>query len=278
MNFGWFQSLLLGVVNGLTEILPVSVQAHNRIMLKFMGMGEIPPILNLMMHLGTLAAVYVSCQSQILKMVRARKMSRIPKRKRKRPLDTKSLMDLKLLTTMMVPAVLMLLICRKAENLSSNMIIMATLLFVNGLILYIPQFLPSSNKDSRTLSRVEGLLMGIGGAFFAVPGLSGIGAALSLASVTGVERKYGLDMVLMMHMAVLAGKILYDLLDLIALGLGGLSLMGMLCALVCMIVSFVAAYLAVRTLRGLAESKGFGGFAYYSWGLALFTFVLTLMA
>jgi undecaprenyl pyrophosphate phosphatase UppP len=187
-------------------------------------------------------------------------------------------MDLKLLTTMMLPAVLMLLICRKAENLSSNMIIMATLLFVNGLILYIPQFLPSSNKDSRTLSRVEGLLMGIGGAFFAIPGLSGTGAALSLASVTGVERKYGLDMVLMMHMAVLAGKILYDLLDLIAVGMAGLSLMGFVCALICLVVSFAAAFLAVRTLRGLAESKGFGGFAYYSWGLALFTFVLTLMA
>jgi hypothetical protein len=75
-----------------------------------------------MMHLGTLAALYISCQSQILKMVRAKKMSRIPKRRRKRPLDTKSLMDLKLLTTMMLPAVLMLLICRKAETGRSSLI------------------------------------------------------------------------------------------------------------------------------------------------------------
>lgn len=278
MNFGWFQSLLIGITTGLAEILPVSAQAHTRIMMKFMGRGEVPALLDLMMHLGILAAIYISCQTQIVKMVRAKKMSRIPKRKRKRPLDTKSLMDLKLLSTMLIPVVLIMLILPKAEKVSSNMIIMATLLFVNGLILYIPQFLPSSNKDCRSLSRVEGLLMGLGGAFFAIPGLSGTGAALSLASVTGVERKYSLTMVLLMQMGVMAGKILYDLLALVSAGLGGLSLTVVICCVVGLLSSFVAAYLAIRAMMSLAESKGFGGFAYYSWGLALFTFILTLMA
>ena len=278
MNFGWFQSLLLGIINGLTEILPVSVQAHNKLLLKFMGRGELPALMNLCIHLGVLAAILLSCQPQILKMVRAKKMSRIPKRKRKRPLDTKSLMDLKLLTTMILPVVLMLFVYRKAEQLGSNMIVMATLLFVNGLLLYIPQFLPSSNKDCRNLSRVEGLLMGLGGAGFAIPGLSGTGIALSLASVTGVDRKYGLDMVLLMHTAVLAGKAFYDLLDLIAFGFGGITLTGFACCLLCLAASCAAAYLAIRGLRSLAESKGFGSFAYYSWGMALFTFVFTLMA
>lgn len=278
MIFGWFESILLGIVTGLSEILPVSVQAHSRILVKFMGSGDPPALMNLMMHLGVLAAIYVSCQNHILKMVRAKKMARIPKKKRKRPLDTRSLMDLKLLSSMLVPVALMLLIWRSVENVSSNMIIMATLLFLNGLILYIPQFLPSSNKDCRTLSRVEGWLMGLGGAMFAVPGLSGTGAALSVASVTGVDRKYALNMVLLMDMGVLAGKVIYDLLDLIASGLGQLSLLTVLCYLLTAAASFVGAFLAVKLLRSFAEEKGYGPFAYYSWGLALFTFVLSLMA
>ena len=154
MNFSWYESLLMGVTTGLAEILPVSAQAHSHILTKFMGRGNAPALMMLCIHLGILAALYVSCQSHILKMVRAKKMSRIPKRKRKRPLDTRSLMDLSLLLTMLVPVVLMLVLWRKAERLSANSIIMATLLFVNGLILYIPQFLPSSNKDCRSLSRV----------------------------------------------------------------------------------------------------------------------------
>lgn len=278
MNFGWLQSLLLGVTTGLTEILPVSVQAHNRILIKFMGRGDIPALLNLFMHLGVLAAIYLSSQVHILKMVRAKNMSRIPKKKRKRPLDTRSLMDLSMLTTMVIPVVLMLIIWRKVETVSSNMIVMATFLFLNGLILYIPQFLPSSNKDCRMLSRVEGLLMGLGGILFAIPGLSGMGAALSIASVIGVDRKYGLNMILLMNMGILGGKIIYDLLDIISYGLGQLSFSVILMYLVSSVISFVAAYLAIKLLRNLAADKGYGLFAYYSWGLALFTFILSLMA
>lgn len=278
MNFGWFESLLTGIITGLAEVLPVSVQAHSRILMKFMGRGNPSALMSLFIHLGVLAALYLSCQPRILKMVRAKKMSRIPKRKRKRPLDTRSLMDLKLLSTMLIPIVLMLLIYRAVETISSNMIIMATLLFLNGLILYIPQFLPSGNKDCRTLSRVEGLLMGIGGAMFAVPGLSGTGAALSVASVTGVDKKYGLDMVLLMNIGVLAGKCFYDILDLISQNSGDLSVMIIAIYISCAVAAFAAAYLAVKLLRHLADSKGFSFFAYYSWGMALFTFVLSLMA
>ena len=278
MNYGWFQSLLLGIITGLTEILPVSAPAHLRMVTKFMGRGEPNPLLNLFMHLGVMAAIYVCSQSHILKMVRAKKMTRIPKRKRKRPLDTRSLMDLKLLTTMLLAPVATLLVYRKFQGISSNLIILATMLFLNGLVLYIPQYLPSSNKDCRTLSRVEGLLMGIGGALFAIPGLSGMGAALSVASVTGVERKYGLGMILMMQMGIMGGCVIFDLLDLVSSGVGGFAAVMLLYCLLAGLASFGAAYGAIRIMRNLAEEKGFGAFAYYSWGMALFSFIFNLMA
>lgn len=278
MYFGWIESLLIGITTGLTEILPVSAQAHSRILVKFIGKGNIPALMQLFVHLAVLAALYFSCQVHIIKMVRAKKMSRIPKRKRKRPLDTRSMMDFSLWQTMLLPVILMLLICRRMENLSSNMIIMATFLFLNGLLLYIPQFLPSSNKDCRSLSRVEGLLMGLGGALFSIPGFSGMGAALSVASVIGVEKKYGLNMILLMDMGILAGKVIYDLMDLFSAGVAGFGITGLMYCILAAVAAFLCAFFAIRFLRTLAENKGYGGFAYYSWGLALFTFVLTLMA
>lgn len=278
MNYGWLESILLGIVTGLTEILPVSVQAHSRILMKFMGRGDAPALLELLIHLAILAALYISCQTHIVKMLRARNMSRIPKKKRKRPLDTRSLMDLRLWQTMLLPVILAVLLMEKLESLSANMIIMATFLFLNGLILYIPQFLPSSNKDCRMLSRVEGLLMGLGGCLFAIPGFSGMGAALSVASVTGVDRKYGLNMILLMQMGVMAGKLIHDLMGLFSTGFAGLTFSVVLAYLAAAVLAFVAAFLAVKVLRALAADKGYGMFAYYSWGLALFTFILSLMA
>ena len=69
MNLGWFESLLLGITTGLTEVLPVSAQAHNRILVKFMGRGNPSALIMLFMHLGVLAALYISCQTHILKMI-----------------------------------------------------------------------------------------------------------------------------------------------------------------------------------------------------------------
>lgn len=278
MNFSWLESLILGVVAGLSEILPVSAQAHSRILVKFLGRGDTAPMMKLFMHLGVLAALYFSCLPHILKILRAKKMARIPKRKRKRPLDTKSLMDWKFLITMLLPVILGILLTRKTKLVSSNMIVMATFLFLNGLILYIPQFLPSGNKDCRNLSRVEGLLMGLGGVLFGIPGLSGVGIALSVASVTGVDRKYALSMVLLMNMGIVAGELICDLLDILSGGMGNLSAITLLNYLLAAAASFLGAFLAVKILRALAQDKGYSCFAYYSWGAALFSFVLSLMA
>ena len=57
MILGWLESLMLGITTGLTNVLPVSAQAHNRILIKFMGKGNIPALLMLFMHLGVLAAL-----------------------------------------------------------------------------------------------------------------------------------------------------------------------------------------------------------------------------
>ncbi len=278
MEFNWLNSMLMGIVSGVTSVLPVSVEAHQRLLLKFMGLREIPVLTALAIHLGIAAALYFSCQNHILKMTRASRLARIPKKKRKRPLDTRSLMDLSLLKTMLLPSILALFLYEKVTGMVTNFIVMAAFLFVNGLFLYIPQFLPSSNKDCRSLSRVEGLLMGLGGGLFVVPGLSGMGAALSAASVSGVDRKYGLNMIFLMNLGITAGRIVLDVWNLVSGSASLISFWVLVFCLVAAFCSFVATYVCVKFMRHLAGETGFAGFAYYSWGLALFTFILSLMA
>ena len=278
MEFNWLSSILMGILTGAASVLPVSVEAHQRLLLKFIGQRETPVLIALAVHVGILAALYLCSQNHILKMTRASRLARIPKRKRKRPLDTRSLMDLSLWKTMLLPVILVLFFYEKVSGLVSNFILMATFLFLNGILLYIPQFLPSSNKDCRSLSRVEGLLMGLGGALFVIPGLSGMGAALSVASVSGVDRKYGLNMILLMNLGVVAGRIVLDIIRFVSGGMEMFSIGVILCCILATVAAFAATYLAVKFMRHLANENGFSVFAYYSWGLALFTFILSLMA
>ena len=278
MDLNWLQYILYGFVSGLTDILPVSAQAHRALLLKFFGAKGSSDLLSLMIHFALVCALYFSCSGHIIRMSRARRLSRIPKRKRKRPLDTRSLMDLSLLKTMLVPVILGMLLYPYVEKMQSNLALIALFLFLNGIILYAPQFLPTGNRDSRNLSRVEGLLMGLGGAASVLPGVSAMGTATAIGSVCGVDRSYGLNMALLMNLFVNVGFLIHDALGITSAGLEPLSFMLILQYLFTAVAAFGAAMLGIRVMRNLASNNGCSPIGLYNFGLALFTFILNLMA
>lgn len=278
MDLNWLESILFGFVSGLSDILPVSAQAHKLILLKLFGIKSEPGLLRLLIHVSILGALYYNCMPHIVKILRAKSLARIPKRKRKRPLDYKSLMDFRLWQTMIIPVILVFFLYEKASSLHNSLSLMAIFLFVNGIILYVPPFMPGSNKDSRTLSRVEGLLMGLGGAAGILPGISGVGTATSVASICGVDRRYGLNMVLLMNLATTVCLIVYDIILIATVGMESLSLLILLSYILSGAAAFAGTTVAIRVMRTLATEKGYSVFGYYCWGVALFTFILNLMA
>ena len=125
MNLNWFESFLYGLFSGLTDILPVSAPAHKTLMLKIFGRTGSMDLLELMIHLAVALALYAGCRGAIVRMNRARKLALTPKKKRKRPLDVRSMMDMRLLRTMFVPVILGLLFVRKAAGVKSNLMLLA---------------------------------------------------------------------------------------------------------------------------------------------------------
>lgn len=278
MDLSWLESILYGLASGLTDILPVSSQAHRILLLKVFGRVGRSDLLQLLINLGIFGALYYSSLKHLVRMNRALKLSRVPKRRRKRPLDTRSLMDFRLLTTIAVPAILGLFAYQYTKPLGDTLLFVVLFLFLNGVILYIPQYLPTGNRDCRTLSRVEGLLMGLGGAAGILPGVSGVGTASAVASVCGVERGYALTMVIMMEMIVSAGMMVLNVLSLLSNGLvETLSIMLLLRYLVSAVAAFCGTMLGIRIMRTMASGNGYGLFGFYCWGLALFTFILNLL-
>lgn len=278
MDLNWLQSLLYGLVSGITEILPVSAQAHKVLLMKFFGIQGDMELLDLFVHLGVLGGLYFCNQTQLIRFSRARALARVPKRRRKRPLDVRTLMDYSMLKTMLIPAIVGLVLYRYTAPMEQKLFLIAVFLFINGLVLYIPQFFPTSNRDSRTLSRVEGILMGIGGAASMFPGISAVGAATSIGSLCGVERLYSLNMALLMNMFLMIGFAVYDVMALMSVGAGALSFGIILRYLVTGLAAFGSSVLGVRLMRLLAEHHSFSLFGLYCFGLSLFTFILNLMA
>lgn len=278
MDLNWLQSILFGTISGLMDILPGSAQAHRVLLLKFFGVRGVTSVTMLMVHLGIFAALYHTSRAHMVRMSRAKRLSRVPPKKRKRPLDVRSLMDRSLLMTMLVPVMLGVFLYQYTTKLQSNLGFVALFLLLNGIVLYIPQFLPTGNRDSRNMSRVEGLLMGLGGVSWVLPGVSAMGTAVSVGSVCGVEHSYGLTMALLMNLFLNLGLMVYDVMGIAQQGLGTMSFLILLHYLVIGICAFGGTMLGIRGMRRLASGGGYSMAGLYCIGLAIFTFILNLMA
>lgn len=278
MDLNWVQSIVYGIVSGLTDILPVSASAHKVLLLKFFGVKGDMEGMDLLIHLGILGGLYFCNQSQFVRFSRARALARVPKRRRKRPLDTRSLMDISMLRTMLIPVVIGLFLYQYTRDLRERLPLLATFLLINGLIVYLPQFFPTSNRDARTLTPIEGLLIGLGGGISVLPGISSLGASTAIGSICGVEKSYCLNMALLMHMGVTIGMAVYDIMAIAAVGLGTLTVLVLLRYLLTGLVAGGCTILAVQLMRYLAAHHSYSLFALYSFGLAMFTFILNLIA
>lgn len=277
MELSWFQSILLGFLSGLTEILPVSAQAHRIVALKLFGNGvTMHPMVELFLHMGTLVGLYLGCRSHIARIMRAQRLSQIPAKRRKRPLDTRSMMDFKLLITILAPTVIAFFFFEKAQSIAGKLPLVALFVLLNGLILYVPQYLPGANKDARNLSPLEGLLIGLGGAASLIPGISCVGAGISVATVCGADRQYALRISLIMAIPVTIGLIAMDFLAV----LGGVTLtFGLLFnCLLAAGAAFAGVILGIRLLRAILAQISTAVFGVYCMGMALFTFILYLTA
>ena len=278
MDLNWLQSLLIGLVSGLTDILPVSAQAHKVIFLKLFGHSSEPLLLRFMIHVAIFAGLYYSCQNQIMRISRQLRLARIPKKRRKRPLDTRTLMDFKLLRMMAISTILGFFAYQKTSLWNHSLNWIALLVLANAVILYLPVLLPSGNKDSRSFAPFEGLLIGVGGALGVVPGISSIGATTSILLLRGADRTFALHMALLLQLVVTAGMIVMDVFSMWTLGVGIVSFGGIVCCILAGAAAFVGVCLGVKALRMLSVNIGFNLFAYYSLGVALFSFILFLTA
>lgn len=278
LTLSWLQSLFVGFLSGLAEVFPVSAQAHRLVLLKLFGAESEHAVLRLMIHISTAMALYFCCRGHIIRIMRAFRLSRVPRKRRKRPLDTEGLSDFQLLKTALIPTILAFVLYSKTSAIAGKSLIVAALLAVNGIILYVPQFMPSSNKLSGDMSRIDGLLVGLGAALGMLPGISGVGSAVSVAGVRGMDLKKALNLALLMNIPVNFGMAAFDLIDLLGGGAGSLSFGAMFASVLAGIAAFAGAILAIRLIRKIVENAGYSIFGLYSWSAALLTFILFLTA
>lgn len=270
----WLHRLLYALMTGITEFLPVSASAHQALYGRLFGYDDADPLLIFAVRLGTLAAVLVSCSGQLKRLLRQQRLSKQANRRR-RYVDTTALLDLRLLKTAAIPALVSVLFYKRAGKWIDTLPWLSLMLLLGGIVLFWPRMLSQGNKDGRGASRLDGIAIGLGNALAAIPGFSRIGCTVSLGTARGMDRGYMLETAFLLSIPTLMGLLLLDLYEVIAVKTA-VSAVALLWAALPAVLAFLGGYLSLTLLRYASGKAGFYGYSYYSWGMALLSFTLYL--
>ncbi len=267
---------ILALISGFTEFLPVSAAAHREIYQRITGCDVPGQGFILAVHIGCLAAIIACNRPKLMRLSRHKRMARGGRRGRGRPVDTSIALDIRLLRVAAIPLLISIVFYGKTGKLQSDLGLLALFLLLNGFLIMLPRVLSQGNKDSRTMSMLDSLLIGIGGTVGVIPGFSRTGAMTAMGLARGAERSYALDLALLVGIPSMAGVVIMDVYLMFAThtAVTFLALLGWIAAAG---FAFVAAYLSITLLRFWFQKSNCSDFAYYNWGMALVSFILYLM-
>lgn len=277
MNLNFLQSIVIGFVSGLAEMLPVSAEAHRTLLRTFFGVESEDAVFRLLVHMACLIALNWHYSGTVLDLRRTNHLMKIPPRRRKRPVEMASANTVRLLRT----AVTVMLVFRAGTMalsfIAGKLNLLPVGLVISGGLLFLPAIYRSGNMDARNMPKGNGLVMGIGGGLGVVPGISPVAGALSLGQWSGVDRQFALKFAHILLIPALGIQMVFDLIDIVMGGAAPFSGLGLLASLVGAVCAGFGCHYGLKLMEQLARTKGFTLFAYYSWGMALLCFVLFLM-
>ena len=273
-----FDAIFLGVVQGLAEFLPISSSGHLSVFQNFFGMTQDASetlFFDVLLHLGTLAAVFVAYWPEVkalvlegLTMVGLRKLPRGQKPDR---LSRRMIFFIVLAT---LPLVVVLPIKDYVDGLYSNTIFIGCAFLMTGTLLFLSDRMTRGNKDLRSATLVDVLLVGCAQAIAVVPGLSRSGSTVAAGLTRGFSREFAVKFSFLLSIPAVLGANVLSLIDAIQIGVDW-SLMPMYLAGVA--TAAVSGYLAIRLLKFITQRGNFGAFCYYCWGAGLVTLILSLI-
>ncbi len=274
----FLSSIFLGLVQGVAEFLPISSSGHLSLFQTFLGLSEVGLFFDVLLHLGTLIAIFVYYWKDIVGLVK--EFIRIvaclfskEKRAQMGRLTPKGRMILMIIVATL-PLFVILPVKDKIEGLYTNTIFVGFALIVTGCILFFSDRMARGKKTAKSATMLDALLVGVGQAIAVVPGLSRSGSTISAGMMRGFSRKFAVRFSFLMSIPAVLGASVLSIGEAVSAGIDVSLLPGYIGGTV---VAAVSGYFAIRLVNLLANKGKFGNFAYYCWGIGAAAVVVTLI-
>lgn len=270
-------SFLLGLIQGISEFLPISSSGHLSIAQNLLGLSAVGKehlFFDVLLHLGTLLAVFVAYWHDIVEMVLEffRAIGDlIHHRTDPRTPPARRLLLMIIVGTL--PLFLILPFKDAVESLYYNTVFIGFALLLTGLLLFFSDRVGRGRKTEKTATMRDTLLVGVAQAIATCPGISRSGMTICTGTFLGFDRKFAVRYSFLLSIPAVLGA---NLLDFMNAAKTGLDLTQLPVYLVGIATAAVSGYFCIRLLRLIADKGKFGYFAYYCWAVGLLTLILSI--
>ena len=269
-------AILLGLIQGVTEFLPISSSGHLAIAEHLLGMSShIPEFFDVLLHLGTLLAVFAAYWDDVREMTAElfRGASDLLHGSIPAPMPPARRLIL-LLIVGTLPLAAVLPVRDAVEGLSGSMYFVAGALLATGLLLFACDRVKKGRKTEGQATLSDALLVGVGQAIATCPGISCSGTTIAAGCFAGFERKFAVRFSFLLSIPAVLGANLLAVRDAVADGIlwGEVPLY-----LVGVAVAALTGYACIRLLKTIAARGSFGFFTCYCWLVGAITLGLTIL-
>ena len=272
-------ALILGLIQGVAEFLPISSSGHLSIAQNLLGLkveGSDDIFFDVLLHLGTLAAVFVAYWKDIREMILEffRTISDFRRGGMPRSIPPARRLIL-LIIVGTLPLFLVLPVKKLVEGLYGNTYFVGGALLVTGALLFVCDRVRRGRKNEKTATVLDAALVGVGQAIATCPGISRSGTTICVGCFRGLERRFAVRFAFLLSIPAVLGANLLQIKDVAEAGGIDVKLLPVYIAGVA--AAAVSGYLSICLVRMVANKGKFGAFAYYCWAAGAITIALSVV-
>lgn len=259
------QALAYGVVQGLTEFLPVSSSGHLVLVGSVLGIESTGVTLEVMVHFGTLLAVLAVYWKDIQGLLVSVYYSVFPKSvgQDEGVAHRGNMRLICLLIVATLPAAILGLFFKsRIERFFEAPAMVGVMLFITGTVLLLVSRVRPGVRAAWKLGFLNAFGIGMAQAFAMLPGISRSGMTIASGLLSGLDREEAARFSFLLSIPVILGATVLEMKDISSIGLGLISPVSLVIA-VC--AAFLSGYLAIKILLRLLQTGNLRVFGYYCW-------------
>lgn len=264
---GWFEAVILGIVQGLTEFLPISSSAHLRITAAFAGWGDPGAAFTAVTQIGTELAVILYFGKKIGAIIRSWFFSLYKPEYRH---DPDARIGWLIIVGSLPIVVLGLLFQEHIKSAFRDLRLIAIVLIVFGVLLALADRFGRKYRDLDHLTVPHGLGYGLAQSLALIPGVSRSGGTITAGLALGYQRAYAAEYAFLLAVPAVLGSGFYELKD---IGNGTSPAWGP--TILATVIAFFVGYAVIAGLMAYIKKRSFMPFVIYR--IALGTLLLVLI-